>query len=114
MAVQELPSLAAVNQQRPQSFHPRCIVYRRHGAFLAECIDLNLIVRAKTIEEAIESLKPAISGYLKTAFSGPIEGLVPRPSPLSHRIRYHLLKVLSWIHGTANVRFFRMNERCER
>lgn len=87
----------------------RCMVYKRGDkGYLAECIDLDLIACAKTSDEASASLKDALGGYLKVALSGDPQGLVPRPSPLSHRIRYYFFRVLACIKGThRNFKLFR-------
>ena len=61
-----------------------------NGEFTAECIDLDLMVRAKNPHDAFQSLKEAIIGYLSVVLSGDPQGLIPRPSPLNHRVRYHL------------------------
>jgi len=69
----------------------RCWVYQeRRNSFVAECIDLNLIVKAKSMKQATDSLQDAIRGYLAVAFDGDIKGLIPRPSPLRRRLLYHL------------------------
>jgi hypothetical protein len=72
----------------------RCMIYPclrgNRIEYVAECIDLDLTVHASTQHEAAESLRNAICGYLHVAFKGDITGLVPRPAPWSHRVRYHL------------------------
>jgi hypothetical protein len=50
----------------------RCCAYEHSGSWVAECIDLDLIVKRKTPEAAAEGLRDAMAGYLK-----------------SHRLRYH-------------------------
>lgn len=71
----------------------RCFAHQeKSGLFLAECVDLNLVVQAKSMNQAIASLKEAISGYLKVVASGDMTGLVPRPSPLSRRLYYQWLR----------------------
>jgi hypothetical protein len=68
----------------------RCCAYEHSGSWVAECIDLDLIVKRKTPEAAAEGLRDAMAGYLKTVIEdGDLKGFVPRPSPLSHRLRYH-------------------------
>jgi hypothetical protein len=68
----------------------RCYAYRHAGAWIAECVDLDLMVKSRTPEGAAEGLRDAMTGYLKTVVAGGnLDGLVPRPSPLSHRMRYH-------------------------
>jgi predicted RNase H-like HicB family nuclease len=62
------------------------------GKYFAECIDLDLATQGDTIEEAIGKLQEAMFGYIETVFSEnkSTKGLVLRPSPLSHRLRYRL------------------------
>ena len=73
----------------------RCFAYRRGpGVFVAECIDLNLIVKAKTMKKAVSSLGDAIEGYLEVVTSGEDQRrLIHRASPFSHRIHYHSVGV---------------------
>ena len=59
------------------------------GTHVAECIDLNLIAEGSTLEEAIGGLQEAVYGYVKVALDGDTCGLLPRPSPLSHRLNYY-------------------------
>jgi hypothetical protein len=69
----------------------RCMIYEECAtAFVAECIDLDIIVKAKTPEGAEQSLQAALIGYLKTVAELGDESLLRRPSPFSHRLRYHL------------------------
>ena len=69
----------------------RCVVFQnKPEEYTAECIDLDLMVRGKTQHEALRSLRQAISGYVQVVASGDRAGLLPRPAPLSHRLRYHL------------------------
>ncbi len=68
----------------------RCFFYQAEpNLYVAECVDLDLISEGDTPEKAIRSLQEAMYGYLGVAFDGDPQGLVLRPSPLSHRIRYH-------------------------
>lgn len=76
-------------------FTLRCFVYRRGSKFIAECIDLDLIVRADSPTKALASLKDAMLGYLETVLEGDIQGLLPRRSPLGHRLRYHCYCLLA-------------------
>lgn len=68
----------------------RCFTYSpRPGQFIAECIDLDLLAQGDSLEEAIGKLQEAMFGYLQAAFDGQsTKGLVLRPSPFSHRLRY--------------------------
>jgi hypothetical protein len=67
----------------------RCIIYPHKKEYTAECIDLDLMARGRTPHEAFMSLKSAVVGYLKVVLDGDPQGLVPRPSPVLHRLRYH-------------------------
>ena len=92
-AVAEDQTIRAGKAHKPLKSKPlvfRCLVFQnRLGEYTAECIDLNLIARGETPRAAFESLQTAMVGYLTVAFQGNSDGLVPRPSPLDHRIRYH-------------------------
>ena len=88
----------------------RCFAYKlRSGGFVAECIDLNLIVKAKTMKKAASNLGDAIEGYLEVAANGEDQSsLIPRPSPFSHRIHYQavgvklrIAKALNSVEGLA-------------
>lgn len=86
--------------------HPlRCFTYRpRGGPFIAECIDLDLLAQGDTVEEAIGKLQEAMFSYLDVAFADEsTKGLVLRPSPLSHRVRYYLHRLVPGL-----LRFFRL------
>lgn len=75
----------------PEHLIVRCMVFEsRNGEYTAECIDLDIMARGGSPHDALTSLIEAVSGYLTVAFKGDPTGLVPRPSPLSHRARYHL------------------------
>lgn len=79
----------------------RCLVYKsRSGKYIGECIDLDILSQADSLSEAIGKLQEAMFSYLEVAFEGDsIKGLVLRPSPLSHRLRYH------WFRTKAYLRF---------
>jgi predicted RNase H-like HicB family nuclease len=64
------------------------------GLWVAECVDLDLTAEGKAPDEAIGKLQEAVFGYLQLAFEGEsVKGLVLRPSPLSHLLRYYLSAV---------------------
>lgn len=87
----------------------RCVVFQNtQTEYTAECIDLDLMVRGKNPYEALRSLRHAIIGYLGVAFAGDPAGLVPRPSPFSHRARYHIfaLRAALSIGGVGAKRTF--------
>jgi hypothetical protein len=76
----------------------RSFVYEpRKGEFIAECIDLNILSQGSSPEEAIGRLQEAMFSYLDVAFDGPVAGLVLRPSPYSHRLRYWLYRLRLWL-----------------
>jgi hypothetical protein len=67
----------------------RCIIYSpATGVYIAECIDLDILVTGKDQNEASRKLIDAMKGYLKVVLAGDPKGLIPRRAPLSHRIRY--------------------------
>ena len=81
----------------------RCYLYPEDGEVVAECIDLDIVVIRQTAPEAKQALTEAIIGYIDTAVEGAesemerthrVKGLLPRPSPMSHRMRYHFCRAL--------------------
>jgi hypothetical protein len=86
----------------------RCWVYRRSTYdWIAECIDLDMVVRARTPEVAANRLQDAMISHITvTVTGGDMAGLLPRPSPWSHRIRYHLCRLLSRFKVTNRYRLF--------
>ena len=76
---------------RNNHFILRCLAFKTaNEEYTAECVDLDLMVRGRTANEALSNLKSAVMTYIEVALDGDLSGLVPRPSPLSHRLRYHL------------------------
>jgi predicted RNase H-like HicB family nuclease len=82
----------------------RCMAYPRKGRYIAECVDLNLIVRGNTLEEAQAKLKSAMAGYFDAVFAdltpeqvenGALKGLLPRRSPWSRLAIYHCFCLLA-------------------
>ncbi len=79
----------------------RCMSYKaKQNLYLAECIDLDITVQARSQEEAWEKLQDAVKGYIQVALEGDTQGLLHRPSPLSHQIRYYRAKFLNAILHT--------------
>lgn len=69
----------------------RAYVYERHGVYHGECIDLDLMVKRETLEDALAALEEAVAGYVHAAASqGWFDELVPRKSPWINRLLYHL------------------------
>jgi len=69
----------------------RCFVRRASSdRYIAECIDLDISAEAETQRGAVAGLQDAMWGYLSVVLEDTnTTGLLLRPSPPSHRIRYH-------------------------
>jgi hypothetical protein len=92
-----------------KSFTLRCIVYHQKssGFFVAECIDLDLMVKARKAKKAMRELEDAIKGYVQVAVeTGQADELIPRRSPISHRLRYHLAGLAFRLSLLSEVRLF--------
>ncbi len=76
-------------------FTVRCFVYReKSGVFVAECIDLDLTVKARKQNIAMRELRNAVLGYVKVAVESGVDAeLIPRRSPLSHRLHYYAVVI---------------------
>ena len=90
------PALPSAIQSESGSRIPlRCFVRKAApDIYIAECIDLDLGVEAKTEDAAIAGLRDQIVGYLLVVLDGvetdqEAPAAVLRPAPLSHRIRYY-------------------------
>jgi hypothetical protein len=69
----------------------RCFWYRKGKAVYAECLDLDIITKGATPEEAIGRLQEDMYWYIQTVLSGgSSEGLIPRPAPWRSWVRYYL------------------------
>jgi len=69
----------------------RCFWYRKQKNIYAECLDLDIITRGDTPEEAIARLQEDVYWYIATVLSKESsEGLIPRPAPWSSWARYYL------------------------
>ena len=69
------------------------MVFPRGIGSIAECVDLDLAVGRASSIEAVSSLEDAMKGYLKVVFQGDTHDLLPRKSPLSHRIRFRSIQI---------------------
>lgn len=87
----------------------RCYAFKdSSGQFAAECVDLDILVKAKTLDIARRKLKQAMQGYLETAVEmNEIKSLIPRKSPLYNRIRYHVFCAWYRLHQTSSLLFFK-------
>ena len=84
----------------------RCVVFQsKPGEYTAECIDLDMLAKATTPHDALRGLKQAMQGYLYVALNGDLAGLVPRPSPLRHRARYHFFALRAALGVTLKRNF---------
>jgi hypothetical protein len=88
-------------------------VYRSSCEYVAECIDLDLIVKDQTLEGALHGLQHAMIGHLKVALEGDITGLIPRPSPLSRRLRYYYLCAKAGLLGGSRGDFRVQHSSCD-
>lgn len=70
----------------------RCYAYRAGSTFRGECIDLDLLVERDSLPDVVRALSEAVVGYVDTANEqGWVDQLIPRPSPVSRRLKYHWL-----------------------
>src|ERR1039457_3549194 len=89
----------------------RCFLYRSgSGGFIAECVDLDIMVRANNPEEAQASLECALLGYLKTVRETAEWSLLRRPSPLIHRLQYQVVRLRAALGSHRNFRVFDWSE----
>ena len=108
----ELPMPATVEQTEAasvgKSYTFRCFVYHQKssGLYVAECIDLGLMVKAKKANKAERELFDAIRGYVQVALKSGDESLIHRHSPLTHRLRYHALSIVSHFRQLADAKIF--------
>jgi hypothetical protein len=107
-----MPS-ATVPKDRPvaveKSFRVRCFVYHEKstGLFVAECVDLDLMAKARKENRAMRELRDAVLGYVQVAVeSGQEESLIPRPAPLTHRLHYHAVVIASRLSLLSGNRLF--------
>ena len=64
--------------------------------FSPEWVILDIAAMTQSFGEAAQKLQDAVLGYLEVALIGdPPNGLAPRPSPLSRRIMWHALCLIS-------------------
>jgi hypothetical protein len=97
---------SSATQLIPNCLVLRCMVFKNdQNEYTAECVDLNLLVYGKTPHSALDSLRGAMVGYLAVAFAGDPTGLVPRPSPFSHRAKYHFYALRAALSAGAKRNF---------
>jgi len=77
----------------------RCFIRenRKEKAFDAVCIDLNLVDRRESAEEAITAMIENIESYLEVAYEhNEADKLIPRPAPLADQLYYRWLLLKSF------------------
>lgn len=67
----------------------RCLSYKSGRWHYAECLDLNLLSRGRSAEEAVSRLQEQMFTYVATAFEGDLSGLIPRRAPFASWLRYY-------------------------
>jgi len=74
----------------------RCYTCQDSGGYYAVCLDLNLIDKRDTLEEAIAALDENIGGYLEAVRSNDWEQeLIPRPVPRREWLHFYCLFFLN-------------------
>lgn len=74
----------------------RCYAVKEREHYYGECIDLDIAVSRDSLAEAVDALNEAIEGHIQGIVERGWDGtLIPRPSPLRNRLRYHLLFALA-------------------
>ena len=83
-----------------QSF--RCYAYREGDGYYAECLDLTLLTKRETMQEAVDDLQEVILGYLESVCANSDEkALIPRRAPLYRWLEFYK-QLLSY---TAHILF---------
>jgi hypothetical protein len=77
----------------------RCFVRRVSECYIAECIDLDIAAEGATLKDAVSGLQDAMDGYLSVALDTNTSGLILRPSPLLHRVRYYIEFAKDLVYG---------------
>ena len=76
----------------------RCMASREDKLWVAVCLDFSLAAQGQTLDQARIRLHEQIRSYVREAFSVDAqhaEVLLTRRAPLSDRLRYHWVKLLS-------------------
>jgi hypothetical protein len=80
---------------RRKQLNLKVVIFKTRHGYVAECLDLDISVREKTERLALRSLTHAVAAHLAVAVQGDMKGLIPRPAPWSHYVRYYGFVLLS-------------------
>lgn len=69
----------------------RCYARPEKDHVIAVCVDLDLAIRADSIDSAKEELSQSIQSYLESLNKDNIKDLFPRPAPLGVRMDYYFV-----------------------
>ncbi len=68
----------------------RCYAYHEGDGYYAECLDLTLLTKRETMQEAMDDLQEVIFGYLESVHAhGDDKALVPRLAPLYRWLEFY-------------------------
>jgi hypothetical protein len=74
--------------------------------FNAMCLDLNLAVRGKSLQDAESRLRELIDAYLQDALRSGWDAMVPRRAPASYYAEYYILRIKASFHALADSKLF--------
>jgi predicted RNase H-like HicB family nuclease len=80
-----------------QIYRLHCHSYKQGEGFYAECLNLNLLARGNTQEEAVARLQEQMFTYVDAALSGDVQGLIPRQAPLASWIGYYAHRIKNFV-----------------
>jgi hypothetical protein len=84
-----------------------------NGQFEGVCLNLNLVVRGRTLEDTDKKLLDLMIAYLDDARKdGTWDDLVPRRAPLSYYAEYYRLKVRSHFRSLVDFKLFVRSAPC--
>lgn len=76
----------------------KCYAEReRDGSWFAVCIDLNLVAQGESLDSVKIKLHQQVRDYLEEAVTDDAAyfgDLIPRPAPLSFRLKFYLLELI--------------------
>lgn len=93
-----------MNPMSKQTF--RCYVYREGNGYYADCLDLTLLTKRDTMQEAMTDLQELILGYLESAYAhGDEKELLPRRAPLYRWLEFYKQLLLHTVRALFTGRF---------